>query len=213
MERRAIGLALVEESLLDELRALLRGDLDVARREHEDLVGDALHPTVERVGQAAREVDEPLAQVVLDALQVQDDRDLVLELVGDLLGVVEALRDDEVHAYVAPSVAAHGAQDRRRPPAAPLLVVGEDVVEVVTPAAGAEAADVRALAVAVLELGLGLVGGLLLLVRVALLGEAEVDERTVPRIAEGHYASKVSPLRAISCKLRARLPVQRRAEA
>jgi hypothetical protein len=35
------------------------------------------------------------------------------------------------------------------------VVVGEDVVEVVAPAAAAQPADVRALAIAVLELGLG----------------------------------------------------------
>src|SRR4051795_531673 len=180
--------ALVEEALFDELRALLRRDLDVARREHEDLVGDPLHAAVQGVGQAAREVDEPLAQVVLDALEVEHHRDRVLELVGDLLGVVEALGDHQVHAHVAapPVSAAHGAQDGRRAPGA-VVVVGEDVVEVVAPALRAEAADVRPLAVAVLELGLGLVGGLLLLIRFALLGQAEVDERPVPRVAEGHY--------------------------
>ena len=62
--RGASGSGLVEEALLDELRALLRRDLDVARREHEDLVGDPLHAAVERVGQAAGEVDEALGEVV-----------------------------------------------------------------------------------------------------------------------------------------------------
>ena len=56
-------------------RALLRRDLDVARREHEDLVGDPLHAAVERVGEAAGEVDQALGEVGVDALQVQDDRD------------------------------------------------------------------------------------------------------------------------------------------
>src|SRR3954447_13123547 len=202
METSRVGSGLVEEALLDELRALLRGDLDVARREHEHLVGDALHAAVQRVRQPAREIDQALAEVGLDALEVEHDRDRVLELVGDLLGVVEALGDDEVHAHVAASVpAAHRAQDGGRAPAA-VVVVGEDVVEVVAPALRAEPPDVGPLAVAVLELGLGLVGGLLLLVRVALLGEAEVDERTVPRVAEGHYGTQVSPLRAISCNFR-----------
>src|SRR3954469_7586037 len=166
-----VALGLVEEALLDQLRALLGGDLDVARRQHEHLVRDALHAAVERVRQPAREVDQALAEVVLHALEVEHDRDLVLELVGDLLGVVEALGDDEVHAHVAPSVAAaDGPQDGRGPPAA-VVVVGEDVVEVVAaPAGAAEAAHVGPLAVAILELGLGLVGGLLLVVRVALLG-------------------------------------------
>ena len=81
---------LVEEALLDQPRALLGRDLDVARREHEDLVGDALHAAVERVGEAAGEVDQALGEVGVGALEVEDDRDRVLELVRDLLGVVEA---------------------------------------------------------------------------------------------------------------------------
>src|SRR4051794_30692731 len=203
METSRVGSGLVEEALLDELRALLRGDLDVARREHEHLVGDALHAAVEGVRQPAREIDQALAEVGLDALEVEHDRDLVLELVGDLLGVVEALGDDEVHAPAPrPVAAADGPQDGRGPPAA-VVVVGEDVVEVVAaPAGAAEPADVRSLAIPVLELGLGLVGGLLLVVRVALLGQAEVHERTVPRIAEGHDSGQVSPLRRFSCKVR-----------
>ena len=61
---------------------------------------------------------------------------VVLELVGDLLGVVEALRDDEVHAHVAARPLPPGA---RRSAAASSgaaggVVVGEDVVEVVAPA-------------------------------------------------------------------------------
>src|SRR3954452_22253895 len=155
-----VALRLVEEALLDQLRPLLGGDLDVARRQHEHLVGDALHAAVERVGEPAGEVDEALAQVVLDALEVEHDRDRVLELVRDLLGVVEALGDDEMHAHVAPAVpaAAHRPEHRRRAPTA-VVVVGEDVVEVVAPPARAETADVRPLAIAVLELRLGLVGG------------------------------------------------------
>src|SRR5437667_236428 len=51
MRPSTTGSALVEEALFDELRALLRRDLDVARREHEDLVGDPLHAAVEGVGE------------------------------------------------------------------------------------------------------------------------------------------------------------------
>src|SRR5512133_875305 len=105
MRPSTTGSALVEEALFDELRAFLRRDLDVARREHEDLVGDPLHAAVEGVGEPAGEVDEALGEVGLDALEVQDDRDGVLELVRDLLGVVEALGDDEVYAHVAAAVA------------------------------------------------------------------------------------------------------------
>src|SRR6478752_840254 len=92
-------LRLVEEAAaLEEGSALLGGDLYVSRREQEDLVGDALHAAVERVGQAAREIDQALRQIGVRALQVQDDRDGLLELVGHVLGVVEALGNDEVDA-------------------------------------------------------------------------------------------------------------------
>ena len=57
---RPAGSALVEKALFDQPRALLGGDLDVARGEHEDLVGDPLHAAVERVGKAAGEVDQAL---------------------------------------------------------------------------------------------------------------------------------------------------------
>src|SRR4051812_38181791 len=197
---------LVEEALLDELRALLRADLDVARGEHEDLVRDALHPSVERVRQAAGEVDEALGEIVVAVLEVQDDGDRLLELVRHLLGVVERLRDDEVDADVATVAGAvDGAQDGRRPAAR--LVVGEDVVEVVTRApARRQPPDVGALAVAVLHVGLRLRGSrpfaLALLLQLglagllafdlelvdiaALLGEAEVHERAMPAVSEGH---------------------------
>src|SRR5436305_15200644 len=49
---RPNGSGLVEEALLDELRALFGADLHVARREHEDLLGDPLDSAAERVGQA-----------------------------------------------------------------------------------------------------------------------------------------------------------------
>src|SRR5688572_20219680 len=57
-----LRLRLVEEALLDQPRAFFRRDLDVARREKEDLVGDALHSAVERVGQARGEVDQALRE-------------------------------------------------------------------------------------------------------------------------------------------------------
>ena len=56
------------------------------------------------------------------------------------------------------------------------FVLGEDLVVVVT--ATAQAPDVGALAVAILNRRL--VGGLVLVLLVVLLGEAEVHERTVP---------------------------------
>src|SRR5213596_3486827 len=89
---------LVEEAALQQARPLLGADLDIAGRQQEDLVGNALHAALERVGQAACEVDQPLRELGVSALQVQDHRNQVLELVRDLLRVVEAPRDDEVDA-------------------------------------------------------------------------------------------------------------------
>src|SRR4051794_21115121 len=177
---KAQASGLVEEALFDQPRALLRGDLDVARREHEHLVGDPLHAAVERVGQPAREVDEALRQVRVDALEVEDHRHGVLEAVGDLLGVVEGLRDDEVHADVTGAPAAVDGAEAVGARADGLVVVGEDVVDLV--AAAAQAPHVGPLVVAVLQLGLRLAGVdiLVLVGRVALLGQAEVDERAVP---------------------------------
>src|SRR5213080_5357644 len=86
-----VFLGLVEEAAsLEQARALLGRDFDVARRQQEDLVGHALHPAVECVGEAAGEIDEALREVLIGALEVEDDRDRLLELVRDLLGVVEA---------------------------------------------------------------------------------------------------------------------------
>src|SRR5437763_312916 len=83
--KRRVFLRLIEEAAaLQERRSLLRGDLDVARGEQEDLVGDSLHAAVQRIGEAAREVDQPLRQLVVGALQVEDHRDPLLELVRDL---------------------------------------------------------------------------------------------------------------------------------
>src|SRR6266508_4529267 len=88
---------LVEEAAaLQQPRAFLGRDLDVARRQQKYLVGHPLHPPVERVREAAREVDQPLRQLLVGALEVEDHRDRILELVGDLLRVVEASREDEM---------------------------------------------------------------------------------------------------------------------
>src|SRR4051794_24053188 len=86
---RPTSLRLVEEALLDQRRALLRRDLDVARREQEDLVGDLLHPAVQRVDEPGGEVDEADRERGVHALQVDDHGDRGLELVPDILGVIE----------------------------------------------------------------------------------------------------------------------------
>ena len=171
--------------------------LDVARREEEDLVGDPLHAAVERVGEAAREVDQPLRELLVGALEVEDHRDAVLEPVGDLLRVVEAARQDEVDAAtrrrlarrleVAQSRAA-GARARAedaRPLRPARLGVGPVVVVLAAAAPRREPADVRPLGVVALEL---LVGEVAVLVPVLLLGDAEVDERAVPDVAKAPSA-------------------------
>ncbi len=59
--RATRDLRLVEKAAaLEQLSALLGGDLDVRRRQQEDLVGDPLHTSVEGVRQSAREVDQAL---------------------------------------------------------------------------------------------------------------------------------------------------------
>ena len=135
-------LGLVEEAFVEQPRLLLGGHLDVARRQQEDLLGDPLHAAVQRVGQAGAEVDHPLGELVIGRLQVEDDRDLSLELVGDLLGVVEVARDDQVDLDVGVAVADRAQRARAR--GRDRLVVGEDVVDLVAArAAGARQATYR----------------------------------------------------------------------
>src|SRR5436305_8144578 len=108
------ALSLVEEAAaLEEACPLLGRDFYVSRREQEDLVGDALHAAVQGVREAAREVDQALRELLVGALQVEDDGDSVLELVRDLLRVVEAPRQDEVDADRARR-AVDPAEARRR---------------------------------------------------------------------------------------------------
>ena len=86
----------IQASCLQPLLLLL-GDLDVRGRQQEHLVGGLRHRAVQRVREAAREVDQPALQVTVDALQVQDDGLAGLQPVADLLGVVEALGLHHVH--------------------------------------------------------------------------------------------------------------------
>src|SRR5438874_7075516 len=188
-------LGLVEEAAaLEESRALLGGDLDIARSEEEDLVGDPLHAAVEGVRQAAGKVDQPLRELLIGALQVEDDRDRLLELVGDLLRVVEAARDDEMDARRArprqrldDGSSALGAEDSRARGRARLgrLGIGPVVEVAAVRPARCESAHVRPLGVAALEL---LVRQVAVLVPVLLLGDAEVDEGLVPDVPEAHRA-------------------------
>ena len=91
-----------------------------------------------------------------------------------------------MHAHLPPSVGGPPA-DRFQHRGAALGVrrlVGEDVVDLVAAAARGQPADVRALPVSILEFDLGF--NLVLVVRVLVLGKAEVDERTVPCVAKRH---------------------------
>src|SRR5688572_22887447 len=185
--RKSEGLSassLVEEAAaLEQAGAFLGRDLYVPRGEQEDLVGDPLHPTVERVRQTAREVDQPLRELLVGALEIQDHRDVLLEAVGDLLRVVEAPRDHEVHPHRAWAVGraklrAH--RGRRR-----LLAGVGPVVELLLTPPGGEPADVRPIRVGALQL---LLGHEAVLVPVVLLGDPEVDERPVPDVRESHDA-------------------------
>src|SRR6266545_1100136 len=91
---------LVEEAAaFQEPRALLRGYFDVAGRQEKHLVGNTLHAAVERVRQAAGKVDQPLREILVGALEIEDDGNRLLELVRDLLRVIEAARDDEMDAH------------------------------------------------------------------------------------------------------------------
>src|ERR1700730_3168360 len=84
-------LRLVEEPApLEQLSALLGAHLHVSRSEQEHLVGNALHPAVERVGETTCEVDQPFRELRVGALQVEDHRNPLLEPVRDLLRVIEA---------------------------------------------------------------------------------------------------------------------------
>src|SRR4249919_956439 len=97
-------LGLVEEAALEQAGLLLGGDLDVLGGEQEDSLRDALHPAAEGVGHARGEVDQPLGELAVGRLEVDDHRLRALELVGDLLGVVEASWSDDVHGGDATSV-------------------------------------------------------------------------------------------------------------
>src|SRR4029078_7888992 len=174
--------------------ALFRGDLDVPGREQEDLVRDALHRAVERVGQSAGEVDQLFRELRGGALQVEDDRHGLLELVRDRLRVVEAPRHDEMDAD------RRGGDGLERPAPRPLPDDGRvrrgrvrlgPVLELL-PAllARREPAHVRAVATAVGPLEL-LLGGVRLLVPViVLLDDAEVDEGAAPYLSYTHDGGK-----------------------
>src|SRR5215208_7164197 len=197
---RARRSGLVEESLFDEAGLLLGRDLDVARRQQEGLVRDLLHPAAEGVGEARGEVDEPLRELGVRRLQIQDHRRVLLELVGDLLRVVEAVWSDEMH----PDVRAVAADRAQHPAAAAhrLVVVREDVVDLVARAPalpqGAHGGATRRGSPVEVLAGLRLVDVAVAVPRV--LGQAEVDKRAMPCVAEGHCSAYVRLWSGDSCR-------------
>src|SRR5579862_4022408 len=213
----SVLLRLVEEpAALEELSALLGGYFDVSRREQKYLVGNTLHPAVQCIRETAGEVDQSLRQLRIGSLQIEDHRQPLLEAVGDLLRVVEAARQDEVHADVVrvrDDLHLGPGRSRRSDggdPVAGLLAARLGPVVVLVPATPRrQPADVRPLAVALLEALLGGVSVLVLPVLV-LLGDAEVDERAVPEVAEGHPDGDSSPGRARILRGRTSPPPPRR---
>src|SRR5919201_6775534 len=85
-------LHLVEEAALLQPAPLLCRDLDVARGEQEHLVGDLLDAAVQAEGEPGGEVDQAFGRLAFHPLKVDDHRNVGLELLADLLGVVEAGR-------------------------------------------------------------------------------------------------------------------------
>jgi hypothetical protein len=107
-----------------------------------------------------------------------------------------------VHANVSGTPAVAPAADRSQwsGPAVAAGVVSEDVVDLVAAAACAEAADIGPVAIAILELDLGLVVRLdLLLVIRVIFGEPEVDERAMPGVPEGHIRVRVRERESFPC--------------
>src|SRR6266567_6176587 len=156
--RGRVFLRLVEEPApLEKLSALFGAHLHVSRGEQEHLVGDALHAAVQRVGEAAREVDQPLRELCVGALQIEDHGDRLFEAVGDLLRVVEAPREYEVDADGVRVLNRLEPRSDGTLPAGgcaggPLALGGfRPVVEVLRAAARRQPADVRPLAVALLH--------------------------------------------------------------
>src|SRR6266542_4159782 len=83
---------LIEEAALLEPTSLLGRDFDVSRGQQEHLLCHWLDASVEAEREAGGEVDQALRRLWLHGLEVHDHRDVGLELVADLLGVVEARR-------------------------------------------------------------------------------------------------------------------------
>ena len=158
------------------------------------LVGDPLHAAVERIRETAGEIDQPLREILVGALEVDDHRHAVLEAVGDLLGVVEAPRQDEVHLdrrRIRHRLDAAQAARRARGGGGFRLRLGVRPVIEVASTARLQPADVGPLsrAVAALE---DLVGGVAVVVPVVLLGDAVANERGSD-VCKSHLSRRLWP--------------------
>src|SRR5436190_10643639 len=181
--RPPCALRLVEEAAAFEQACAFFGrDLDISRCEQQYLVGDPLHAAVECVREPAREVDQALRELLVRALEVEDDRDRLLELVRDLLRVVEAARQNEVDAHGRPCRLHPSQPGRPNDFRLGGCVVGP-LLELSLAAPRRQPPNVRALAVAPLEL---VVRRVAVLVPVLFLGDSEVDEGAIPDVCKSH---------------------------
>lgn len=86
---------MVQPALL-QTTAFFVADFDIFRGQEVHAVGDAIHSATEPVRQPTRKVDQATTKVAVDLLEVQDDRLVGLEMVGDGLGLVELPRSNNV---------------------------------------------------------------------------------------------------------------------
>ena len=63
------------------------------------------------IGKAGCEVNQPLRKFVVRRLKIENHRDLALELVRHLLGIVEVPRDNQVDLNIIIVIVVHGTQD------------------------------------------------------------------------------------------------------
>ena len=154
---------------------------------------------------------------MIGGLQVEDHRHRALELVGDLLGVVEVARDDEVDLDVGVAVA-----DRRAGPGSGEAAIGSSSAKMSSISSRRARREVGrrrtwpdpSRRASRSSSGVGDEFVLVLGAVVVVLGEAEVDERFVPCVSECHISASfglerpiplpIMPASAVTC--RARLP-------
>ena len=206
---RATLVARVEEALVDETLAILCRYFDIGGRQEEDLLGDALNRTVERVRHARAEIDQTTRQIGLGRLQVDDHGYTVLEAVGDLLGIVVRARCDHVDPHSIRRTArrrrtqdvcffvARRAATTRSPRCG--LLVREGLVEVARGLAMTPPIDPTHAAALRGTFGLLMHRGHVV-VEAFILCETEVHERSVPN-ASARHARSILPRVTVVCRM------------